>query len=144
MKTKMKMTKMKIAAVLLAVSMTPMNVFAAVPQKSIDSDRAIITPAPRWSEAGYIYADIGSNGTTLYLSASVTAQEENAKITGTLYLEKNVNGKWKKVKSWRFSGKGDLDVSKTCKGTEGTEYRVRVTAKVGSENITETSASYEL
>jgi len=99
---------------------------------------------PLWDEISNILIDISASGTTLYPEVYINAKSSSSSISGTMYLEKYTSRKWASVKSWNFSGTGNVFVSKSYKGTPGIEYRTKVVVDVDGEKATATSGSWKL
>lgn len=129
------------AITLLTTAMLSLNM--AAPESSVMLISAFANEAitPYWSEVSSIAVGIDISGNVISAEVDIEGEEDNEKITGTMYLEKYSSGKWVRVKSWKISGKGHLFVHKTYRGKEGIEYRTRVVAKVGSETVEEFSDS---
>lgn len=98
----------------------------------------------RWVEALSARATISKSGTTLYSKAYLQARSSGTSISGTLYLEKYVNGKWRTEKSWRISGTGLLDVQKSKSCKTGVTYRTSFVVYAGTERVEQISASLAL
>ncbi len=78
------------------------------------------------------YASV--NGTTVTVSAHITAKNGKTASSGTLYIEKKTKNGWKIKDSWEFSGKGSYSISKEYSAKKG-KYREHVVADVGSDHI---------
>ena len=113
---------------------TPLTGYYKV-YESASSD--LITPF--WQETRSAVAMINLSGRTITSSMSVAAHSSATRISGTMFLERNVNGSWTSVQSWAVSGTGVLNASRTATATVGGSYRTRFVVTVGSERIERTS-----
>lgn len=145
----MKRMKTKIvASILIAAMMTSEAMAAIIPVAP--TSQARISAAyengivPYWNDTIMVLVTISADGNELTPIAIIETYNKTTKTSGTMYLEKNVSGKWRTVKAWSVSGTGGFSVEKTYTGTPGTEYRTRVVLKVGSDSIEEASNGYEL
>ena len=93
------------------------------------------TIAPAWADTTLATAGISASNRVLTCSAVIRARLTTTRISGTMYLEQNVNGSWRSVTSWAISGTGSVSSSRTYTGTSGVTYRTRVVATVGSDHI---------
>src|SRR5690554_2428160 len=97
-------------------------------QTSKNDNYSIISPY--WTNISDISVDISANKTTLYPETYIQTKSSNGTISGTMYLERQVSGRWVSVTSWSISGTGSVLLSKTYQGASGTKYRVRVVVTV--------------
>jgi len=97
--------------------------------------------SPFWSETSSAVASIHISNRNITSGMSVVAQNSATRISGTMFLERNVNGSWTRVQSWAVSGTGVLNASRTATASAGGTYRTRFVVTVGSERIERTSAS---
>ncbi len=74
------------------------------------------------------------DGTTVTVSARITAKNGRTASSGTLCIEKKTKNGWIIKDSWEFSGKGVYFISKEYSAKKG-KYRARVVADVGSDHI---------
>ena len=92
--------------------------------------------SPLWNNIDYNSATISVKGTTLYSQVSVVAKNYSASITGTMYLERYSFGSWITVASWGLRGTGNVFLSKSYRGSTGSQYRTRVLVTVSGERAT--------
>lgn len=71
---------------------------------------------PLWEDNGNANVSIYNSNNILNIETTITAKS-NYNISGTIYLEKYINGRWSQVNSWSISGTGALVVSKSYRGT---------------------------
>lgn len=99
---------------------------------------------PFWISISSISPKISAEDTTLYPEVYVKAKSSSSLISGTMYLEKYVSGKWTNVTSWSIKGTGSAAAFKSYSGTSGIQYRTRVVVTVGSEKVEATSSSCQI
>lgn len=99
---------------------------------------------PLWESISGISPSISAEGTTLYPEVYIKAKSSSGSISGTMYLEKYVSGRWTSVTSWSFKGTGNVFLSKSYRGTSGVEYRTRVVVNIDGETAEATSGSCEI
>lgn len=99
---------------------------------------------PLWESISGISPSISAEGTTLYPEVYVKAKSSSGSISGTMYLEKYVSGRWTSVTLWSFKGTGNVFLSKSYRGTSGVEYRTRVVVNIDGETAEATSGSCEI
>lgn len=89
--------------------------------------------APMWDNISSISPYISVEGTTLYPEVYIKAKSPSGSISGAMYLEKYVSGRWTSETSWSFKGTGNVFLSKSYRGTAGAKYRIRVVVTVDGE-----------
>lgn len=104
------------------------------------------TITPRWNNISAIHSSLTVSGNTLYPDATIVAQDSDATITGTMYLEEEVGtDDWDSVRSWSIYGTGSASREGLYSGgNSGSTYRVRVKVNVGGEEATAYSNEVEL
>lgn len=99
---------------------------------------------PMYTDVDNVRSNIYSSGVTVNLSVKVNTLKSTVATSGTIYLQKKVNGVWITEKSWYASGTGSHTITRSYTGTKGSEYRVKAVLKVGRDNITTYSGSIRL
>ena len=135
----MRKNKRKVAITLITAAMMSVNMVAPAGSSALLTSLANEAITPYWEEVSSIIVIMDISDNVIVAETNIEGEKGNEKISGTMYLEKYSSGKWVRAKSWKLSGKGNLNVQKTYRGKEGIEYRVRVVAKVGSETVEEIS-----
>lgn len=119
-----------------------MAVFAQEPNVAVTtSTQNPIEPVLRWNDAAYVDISAYVNGANVTAFVSVGADNPNMTCSGTLYLERYVNGGWSVVTSTGVSGTGAATTSVSATGIKNNTYRARINVKVGSDTLTNTSRS---
>lgn len=98
---------------------------------------------PLWDNVKRLNISLTKNNNTLEIVSDISTSGFK-EISGTIYLEKYINGRWSQVNSWSISGTGALVVSKSYRGTSGNTYRARVSVNVEGERINSTSSTVKL
>lgn len=98
--------------------------------------------APFWQNVQHIVLDLQFTGSTAECSGVVRGNSGTTRITATFTLERqNANGTWSSVASWSESADDSLltfSASHSSVTTTGnTTYRLRVTALVTRNGVTE-------
>ena len=96
---------------------------------------------PFWSETRSAVARISASNRTITSTIQVAAHSPSTRISGTMFLERNVNGFWSNVQSWAVFGTGVLNANRTTNVSVGGTYRTRFVVFVDSERIERTSTS---
>lgn len=139
----MKFKNVIIAALSLSMvasfSTTNISHAAEIPTQTLSNlDGPIITPY--WSHISIISPSLTSSGNTLYPEVFILAQSTSGKISGTMYVDREVGSDlWASVASWGFSGTGDVFVAQSYVGTTGYKYRLRVVVTINGETAIATS-----
>lgn len=137
----MKIKKL-LSFILVIVALFSLSVSAFAEEPNPNISQTAVTP--RWTQIDEVDADISADGSTLYYFAFVYAKSENAKISGTMYLQKYGSGRWTTVDSCGISDTGSASIEESYVGSEGTEYRTKVVVTVAGESATAYSDSITL
>lgn len=99
---------------------------------------------PMWDNISGISPYMSAEGTTLYPEVYIKAKSSSGSISGTMYLERYISGRWTSVVMWNFSGTSSVFLSKIIGGTSGNEYRTRVVVTVDGETAEAISGSLKI
>ena len=119
-----------------------MSVLAQEPDATVTtSTQNAIKPVLRWNDTAFVDVSVSISGTKVTAFVSVEADDPNMICSGTLYLERYVNGGWSVVASTRVNGTGSATASVSATGIKNNTYRARIYVKVGSDTLINTSRS---
>ena len=77
----------------------------------------------RWNDTAFVDVSVSISGTKVTAFVSVEADDPNMICSGTLYLERYVNGGWSVVASTGVSGTGSATASVSATGIKNNTYQ---------------------
>jgi len=133
-----------LAGVLAVSGSTHSTVSAMESQEKTVTTNNYYVITPFWNSISSIIPRISADNNTLYPEVDIEAKSSSATVSGTMYLEKLVSGKWTMVTSWSISSTGSAFLSKTYQGTYGATYRVKIAVTVDGEKAEAFPRNYTL
>ena len=124
--------------------------FASIPMTTMANDECASylregTKVPE-QIGGTRYADIQSyslktsvSGSTVYSELRVSTKNGSTRTSGTMYLQRKNGNTWENVATWSISKQGTFSVRKSYTGSTGSRYRTKISIRVGSDSISDTS-----
>ncbi len=90
---------------------------------------------PLWSNVNSVFTNIRSNGKLVTASVNIRPQNKSMHVSGTMYLQQCISGRWINKAKWTFSKNGNVDLLKQYSASSGGRYRVKIEATVNKENL---------
>lgn len=125
-------------AVAIAISLIPTTINAG----KVNTSNDLVYPMFEQINNSNIYINFLEN--ILYIDYSLFSKNLNSQISGSIHLERFVDGQWVNIKTWFFISTGSVIFSKNYKTEKGYAYRIKVSATVDDEKITGTSNIVQL
>ncbi len=90
---------------------------------------------PLWTNINSVFTNIKSNGKLITALVNIQPKNKAMYVSGTMYLQQCISGRWINKAKWTFSKNGNVDLLKQYSASSGGRYRVKIEATVNKENL---------